>query len=62
MWLFHNEIFSNLMVLFYRIEKYRPMTFDDIVGNEETVDRLANISRSGNTPHIIIAVRIVYFC
>ncbi|XP_046679926.1 replication factor C subunit 2-like [Homalodisca vitripennis] len=37
------------------IEKYRPLTFDDIVGNEETVDRLANISRSGNTPHIIIA-------
>lgn len=37
------------------IEKYRPQTFDDIVGNEDTVSRLAVFSRAGNAPNIIIA-------
>lgn len=37
------------------IEKYRPVVFQDIVGNEETVSRLEVFSKSGNAPNIIIA-------
>lgn len=37
------------------IEKYRPQTFDDIVGNEDTVSRLAVFAKTGNAPNIIIA-------
>jgi len=37
------------------IEKYRPKTFDEIVGNPETVDRLAVFAREGNVPNVIIA-------
>lgn len=37
------------------IEKYRPQMFTDIVGNEDTVSRLAVFSRTGNAPNIIIA-------
>ncbi|XP_063366431.1 replication factor C subunit 2 [Cydia amplana] len=37
------------------IEKYRPQTFADIVGNEDTVARLAVFARTGNAPNIIIA-------
>lgn len=38
-----------------RIEKYRPQVFSDIVGNEDTVSRLAVFAQHGNTPNIIIA-------
>lgn len=38
-----------------RIEKYRPQVFSDIVGNEDTVSRLAVFAEHGNTPNIIIA-------
>lgn len=36
------------------VEKYRPVEIKDIVGNEETVERLLTISREGNMPNIII--------
>ncbi|KAJ2932278.1 hypothetical protein H1R20_g4825, partial [Candolleomyces eurysporus] len=37
------------------VEKYRPQTLDDVVGNEDTIDRLKVIAREGNCPHIIIS-------
>ncbi|GLH06239.1 hypothetical protein R5R35_003526 [Gryllus longicercus] len=37
------------------IEKYRPQTFEDIVGNEETVARLSVFAKQGDVPNIIIA-------
>lgn len=47
-----------LLLLMYRVEKYRPSNLDDIVGNQETVDRLKIIARDGNMPHLIISVVI----
>lgn len=38
-----------------RVEKYRPVFLDDIVGNTETIERLKIIARDGNMPHIIIS-------
>ena len=40
-----------------RVEKYRPATLDEVVGNAETIDRLKVIAKNGNCPHIIISVR-----
>merc|ERR1712024_227343 len=37
------------------IEKYRPSTFHEIVGNQETVSRLSVFAKDGNVPNIIIA-------
>ncbi|XP_017875908.1 replication factor C subunit 2-like [Ceratina calcarata] len=37
------------------IEKYRPQVFSDIVGNEDTVQRLSVFAKNGNCPNIIIA-------
>ena len=37
------------------IEKYRPETFQEIVGNQETVSRLGVFAKDGNVPNIIIA-------
>ena len=38
-----------------RIEKYRPQVFTDIVGNEDTVERLSIFAQHGNAPNLIIA-------
>ncbi|KAJ1667169.1 phosphatidylcholine and lysophosphatidylcholine phospholipase [Coemansia sp. RSA 1646] len=37
------------------VEKYRPTELKDVVGNQETVDRLNVIAMSGNIPNIILA-------
>lgn len=37
------------------VEKYRPRYLNEVVGNEESVDRLRVIARQGNLPNIIIA-------
>ena len=38
-----------------RVEKYRPKFLDDIVGNQETIERLKIIAKDGNMPHVIIS-------
>lgn len=40
-----------------QVEKYRPHTLDDVVGNPEAVDRLKAIARDGNMPNLIFSVR-----
>jgi replication factor C small subunit len=35
------------------IEKYRPRTFDDIIGQYQVVDRLRTFARSGSVPHLL---------
>lgn len=37
------------------VEKYRPHKLDDIVGNDETIERLKLIAQDGNMPHMIIS-------
>jgi DNA polymerase III delta prime subunit len=44
-----------LTVLGRRVEKYRPVFLDDVVGNTETIERLKIIAREGNMPHVIIS-------
>ncbi|KAJ2800933.1 replication factor C subunit 4 [Coemansia helicoidea] len=38
-----------------RVEKYRPTVLTDVVGNQETVERLNVIAGSGNMPNVILA-------
>lgn len=38
-----------------RVEKYRPVYLDDVVGNSETIERLKIIAKDGNMPHVIIS-------
>ena len=44
----------------FRVEKYRPIVLDDVVGNSDTIDRLKVIARDGNVPHLIISVNIFH--
>jgi len=37
------------------LEKYRPTTLKDVVGNRETIDRLRQIAKQGNVPNMIIS-------
>jgi len=37
------------------VEKYRPQVLDDIVGNQETIERLKVTAKDGNCPHVIIS-------
>jgi len=48
---------SNQTVELPWLEKYRPKDFRDVVGNDETLSRLAVIAEQGNMPNIIITVR-----
>jgi replication factor C subunit 2/4 len=36
------------------VERYRPITLDDVVGNEETLVRLKAIAEDGNMPNLIL--------
>lgn len=44
-----------LTYYFTRVEKYRPVYLDDVVGNTETIERLKIIAKDGNMPHVIIS-------
>ncbi|WP_340819271.1 AAA family ATPase [Methanolobus sp. WCC4] len=33
--------------------KYRPKTFDEIIGNEQSVDMIIKLARSNNLPHLV---------
>jgi len=37
------------------VEKYRPKTLKEIVGQEEVVERLRGYVRSGNLPNLLFA-------
>lgn len=43
------------LTTYSRVEKYRPVFLDDVVGNTETVERLKIIAKDGNMPHVIIS-------
>ena len=49
---FYDRIIANPRC---RVEKYRPVYLDDIVGNTETIERLKIIAKDGNMPHVIIS-------
>src|SRR2546428_4037923 len=37
------------------VEKYRPTTLDDIVGQDEAISRLKAYVKAGNLPHLLFA-------
>ncbi len=45
----------NIRLTSTRVEKYRPVILNDVVGNVETIERLKIIAREGNMPHMIIS-------
>lgn len=48
------------------LEKYRPVTLDEIQGNIEAVNHIKEFAKKGNIPNIILSVSIfrfsLYFC
>lgn len=46
---------DSALLSFSQVEKYRPETLNDVVGNEETIQRLQVIAREGNMPNMIIS-------
>jgi hypothetical protein len=36
------------------VEKFRPRTLDDVLGNQETIIRLRAIAKDGNIPNLIL--------
>jgi replication factor C subunit 2/4 len=51
----HSNFFGSICSLANRVEKYRPVYLDDVVGNSETIERLKIIAKDGNMPHVIIS-------
>jgi hypothetical protein len=54
--MFASKLGQTTLTIMHRVEKYRPQVLDDVVGNNETIDRLKVIAKDGNCPHIIISV------
>lgn len=46
---------SNTRLSLPWVEKYRPQELEDIVGNEDAVQRLQVIAADGNMPHLLLA-------
>ena len=38
------------------VEKYRPVTLEDVVGNTVAIDQLKSIVKFGNMPNLILVV------
>lgn len=38
------------------VEKYRPVTLEDVVGNNQAIDQLKSIVKFGNMPNLILVV------
>lgn len=38
-----------------RLQKYRPTTFNDIVGNEPSVNILKSVAKKGNIPNFLLS-------
>lgn len=53
--LFDVKLPKGMLMLDCRVEKYRPVFLDDVVGNTETIERLKIIAKDGNMPHVIIS-------
>jgi hypothetical protein len=57
-----SQTFSSTDPISIRVEKYRPIVLKDIVGNEDTVERLSTIAKDGNMPNIILSVSLKNLC
>ena len=45
------------------VEKYRPKTLDEVVGNTETLIRLQAVASEGNMPNLILVGMLMFsFC
>lgn len=58
---YHHQ-YSLIFNIFYRVEKYRPIVLNDVVGNNEIVSRLKAIAKVGNVPNILLSVQFSYIC